>query len=43
MNNEKKTFESAEIKIVVLDQDMLLNSAGILSELGWDHFSFEDF
>lgn len=38
--NEKKTFESAEIKIVVLDQDMLLNSAGILGEGDWDSFDF---
>lgn len=38
--NEKKTFESAEIKIVVLDQDMLLNSAGTLGEDDWDSFDF---
>ena len=40
MKNEKKVFESAEIKIVVLDQDMLLNSAGTLGEDNWDSFDF---
>ena len=40
MNTEKKTFESAEIKIVLLDRDMLLTSAGTLSEDGWDLLSF---
>ena len=40
MKNEKKVFESAEIKIVVLDQDMLLNSAGTLGEDDWDSFDF---
>ena len=40
MKNEKKVFESAEIKIVVLDQDMLLNSAGTLDEGDWDSFDF---
>ncbi len=40
MNNEKKTFESAEIKIVSLDRDMLLNSAGTLGEGEWDSFDF---
>lgn len=40
MKNEKKVFESAEIKIVVLDQDMLLNSAGTLGEGDWDSFDF---
>jgi len=38
--NEKKTFESAEIKIVSLDRDMLINSAGALAEDAWDEFDF---
>ena len=38
--SEKKTFESAEIKIVLLDRDLLLNSAGTLAEDGWDSFDF---
>ena len=38
--NEKKTFESAEIIIVPLDRDLLLNSAGTLAEDGWDSFDF---
>ena len=38
--NEKKTFESAEIRIVLLDRDLLLNSAGTLAEDGWDSFDF---
>ena len=41
MNTEKKTFESAEIKIVLLDRDMLLNSAGTLAEDKWDSFNFD--
>ena len=40
MNNEKKTFESAEIRFVSLDRDMLLNSAGTLEEDTWDSFNF---
>ena len=40
MNNEKKTFESAEIKIVLLESDMLLNSAGTLQEELWQSFDF---
>ena len=38
--NEKKTFETAEIRIVLLDRDLLLNSAGTLAEDGWDSFDF---
>ena len=38
MNNEKKTYESAEIKIVLLDRDMLITSGGTLEEDGWDSF-----
>ena len=40
MNNEKKSFESAEIEIVRLDCDMLLNSAGTLGEGDWETFDF---
>ena len=40
MKNEKKTFESAEIRIVSFESDMLLNSAGTLAEDGWDSFDF---
>ena len=40
MNNEKKIYESAEIKIVSLDRDMLISSGGTLGENGWDEFSF---
>ena len=38
--NENKVYESAEIKIVSLDRDMLINSAGTLGELEWDTFNF---
>ena len=38
--NEKKVFEPAEITIVLLDRDLLLNSAGTLAEDGWDSFDF---
>lgn len=41
--NEKKQYESAEIKIVLLDRDMLLSSGGTLAEDGWDTFGFNDF
>lgn len=40
MNNEKKTYESAEIKIVLLDRDMLISSGGSLGENDWESFSF---
>ncbi len=40
MNNEKKVFETAQIQIVSLDRDMLLNSAGTLGEGDWDSFDF---
>ena len=38
--NEKKVYESAEIKIVSLDRDMLLTSAGTLGEGDWEEFDF---
>ena len=37
---DKKEFEAAEIKIVVLESDMLLTSAGTLGEGDWDSFDF---
>jgi hypothetical protein len=37
---QKKVFESAEIEIVELDRDLLLNSAGTLGEGDWDSFDF---
>ncbi len=37
---QKKVFESAEIEIVELDRDLLLNSAGTLGEGEWDSFDF---
>ncbi len=41
--NEKKVYESAEIKIVSLDRDMLITSGGTLAEDGWDSFEFGSF
>ena len=38
--NEKRVFESAEIEIVKLDRDLLLNSGGTLGEGDWDSFDF---
>lgn len=38
--NEKKVYESAEIKIVSLDRDMLITSAGTLGEESWETFDF---
>lgn len=40
MNNEKKTFASAEIEIVLLDRDLLLTSGGSLGEGDWASFDF---
>ena len=37
---EKKIYETAEIKIVSLERDMLITSAGTLAEDGWDSFEF---
>ena len=36
----KKEFEQAEIKIVLLDRDMLISSGGTLGENDWDEFNF---
>ena len=41
MTNEKKVYESAEIKIVLLDKDLLLTSAGSLGENDWEGFGFD--
>ena len=38
--NEKKVYESAEIKVVSLDRDMLISSGGTLGEGDWDSFDF---
>ena len=38
--NEKKVYESAEIKIVSLDRDLLITSGGTLGENNWDTFDF---
>ena len=37
---EKKIYESAEIKIVLLNRDMLITSGGSLGENEWDEFNF---
>ena len=38
--SEKKVYESAEIKIVALDRDLLITSGGTLGEGDWDTFDF---
>ena len=38
--NEKKEYKPAEIKVVMLDNDMLISSGGSLGEDDWDSFSF---
>ena len=40
MKSEKKTFEPAEIRIVLLDRDLLITSGGTLAEDGWASFGF---
>lgn len=40
MNNEKKTFEAAEIEIVSFARDLLLTSSGTLGADGWASFDF---
>ncbi len=37
---EKKIYETAEIRIVSLDRDMLITSAGTLGEESWETFDF---
>jgi len=39
---EKKVYETAEIKVVELDRDLLIQSLGTLAEDGWDTFDFGD-
>ena len=39
--NEKKVYESAEIRIVLLDRDLLLSSGGALGENEWQEFNFD--
>lgn len=38
--NEKKNYETAEIKIVSLDRDLLITSGSTLGEDDWDEFDF---
>ena len=40
MKNEKRVYETAEIKIVLLDRDMLITSGGTLNEDAWEEISF---
>ena len=42
MKEQKRTFEPAEIKLVSLDRDLLLTSAGTLGEESWQSFDFGD-
>ena len=37
---EKKTYEPAEIRIVLLGCDLLIASGGTLGEGDWDSFDF---
>ena len=37
---EKKVYESAEIRIVLLNRDLLITSGGSLGENEWDEFNF---
>lgn len=37
---EKKIYETAEIKVVKLDRDLLITSGGTLGEGEWDEFDF---
>lgn len=40
--NEKKVYEAAEIRVVLLDRDLLITSGGALAEDGWDSFDFSN-
>lgn len=40
MKNDKRQYESAEIKIVLLNRDLLITSGGTLAEDDWDEFNF---
>ena len=37
---DKKTYEPATVKVVLLDRDMLITSAGTLGEGSWETFDF---
>ena len=37
---QKKVYESAEIRIVLLNRDLLITSGGSLGEGDWDEFNF---
>ena len=39
---EKKVYESAEIKIVLLNRDLLITSGGALGENEWDEFNYSN-
>ena len=39
---EKKVYESAEIKIVLLNRDLLITSGGSLGENEWDEFNYSN-
>ena len=39
---EKKVYESAEIKIVLLNRDLLITSGGALGEDDWDEFNYSN-
>ena len=41
MKNDKRQYEPAEIKIVLLNRDLLITSGGTLAEDGWDFLTFE--
>jgi len=40
MKEQKRTFEPAEIRIVLLDRDNMLTASGTLAEEGWQSFDF---
>ena len=37
---DKKTYEPATVKVVLLDRDMLITSGGTLGEGDWAEFDF---
>ena len=39
---EKKIYESAEIRIVLLNRDLLITSGGSLGENEWDEFNYSN-
>lgn len=40
MKEQKKAYEPATVKVVLLDRDMLITSAGTLGEGDWEEFDF---